>query len=161
MSFILYLVGGVTTRVNQNRNGGRNPIIRDYGAEAMAVNIDHLSKLNTNYRIALWTGEHLQVTLMSIPPGGDIGLEMHENVDQFIRIEEGCALVKMGKFKNQLDYQKRINKDFAIFIPAHTWHNIMNVGAKPLKIYSIYAPPQHPFGTVHQTKQIAQSKENH
>lgn len=128
----------------------------DYGGQPFIVNIDQSAKANTNFRTALWTGEHLQLTLMSIPVGSDIGVEKHLNLDQFLRIEDGCAIVMMGNNEHELDYRKRVNSDYAIFVPAGTWHNIINTGNRPLKIYSIYAPPQHPFGTVHKTKADAE-----
>ena len=124
----------------------------DYGGQPIALNIDRLAKENTNFRTALWTGKHLQVTLMSIPAGTDIGAEMHNNLDQFLRIEDGCGLVMMGSSKCELNYRQKVNSDYAIFVPAGTWKNVINTGKRPLKIYSIYAPPQHPFGTVHRTK---------
>lgn len=93
---------------------------------------------------------------MSIPVCGDIGLEMHSNLDQFICIEDGYALVMIGKSKAVLNYQQRVNSNHAVIIPAGTWHNIINIGKTPLKLYSIYAPPQHPFGTVHKTKEAAE-----
>lgn len=133
--------------------------MRDYGPEPVVVNMDCLARQNPYYRTALWTGNHLQVTLMSIPAGGDIGLEMHAEVDQFIGIEEGCALVMMGKSKNHLKEQKKANSNYAVIIPAGTWHNIINIGKTPLKLYSVYAPPQHPFGTVHETKEAAENAE--
>ncbi len=135
--------------------------IHDYGPEPLIVNIDHFAKLNPNYRTALWTGSHLQVTLMSIRVGGDIGLEAHPHLDQFIRVESGCGFVKMGKSKDNLNIQKKVDGNYAIVIPAGTWHNLINVGNAPLKLYSIYAPPEHPFGTVHQTKEIAEKAEGH
>lgn len=92
------------------------------------------------------------MTLMSIEVGGDIGLEVHPNVDQFIRIEQGQGLVQMGERKDRLDFERRVSEDDAIMIPAGTWHNVTNIGHVPLKLYSIYAPPEHPFGTVHRTK---------
>lgn len=101
----------------------------------------------------------MQLTLMSIPVGEDIGLEVHPNLDQFIRIEEGQGLVQMGKSKERLDFQKTVCDNFAIVIPAGTWHNLINTGYKPIKLYSIYAPPEHPFGTVHETKEIAMAAE--
>lgn len=128
----------------------------DYGGNPIALNIDHLAKSNTNFRTALWTGKHLQVTLMSIPVNSDIGVEMHADVDQFIRIEDGCALVMMGEKKCDLHYRQKVNKDYAVFLPAGTWHNIVNTGNRPLKIYSVYAPPQHPFGTINRTKADAE-----
>nr|WP_234122099.1 cupin domain-containing protein [Clostridium hydrogenum] len=127
-------------------------VLRDYGPQPYVVNIDAATKQNKNFRTALWTGEHMQVTLMSIKVGDDIGLEMHPNVDQFIRVEQGQAIAKMGKSKNKLDFQAKVDDNFAIMIPAGTWHNIINTGNMPLKVYSIYAPPQHPRGTVHVNK---------
>lgn len=145
------------------RNGHRHskPEPGDFGGEPLAVNIDRATKANPNFRTALWTGKHLQVTLMSIPVGGDIGIEMHPDVDQFIRIESGLAQVMMGKDKNRLDFRRRADANFAVVIPAGTWHNIVNIGNAPLKVYSIYAPPQHPFGTVHRTKREAEESEKH
>lgn len=133
--------------------------IRDFGPEPLIVNIDRSSKINDNYRTALWTGGHLQVTLMSIPQGGDIGVEMHDNLDQFIRIESGRALVMMGKSGYDLNYEKQVDGDYAVIVPAGTWHNIINTGNTPLKLYSVYAPPEHPFGTVHRTKEDAERSE--
>lgn len=121
--------------------------LRDYGNEPFVANIDRLTKLNTNYRTALWTGEHLQLTLMSIRVGGDIGLEVHPHTDQFIRIESGQGLVRMGSSRDNLTLKRYVNGNYCVIIPAGTWHNIINTGNTPLKLYSIYAPPQHPFGT--------------
>lgn len=133
--------------------------LKDYGPEPFVVNINEAAKQNNTFRTALWTGNHLQLTLMSIPVGEDIGLEIHPNIDQFIRIEEGHGIAKMGKNKNNLDFQRNVTDDFAIFIPAGTWHNVINTGDIPLKVYSIYAPPQHPYGTVHVTKSDAEAAE--
>ncbi len=131
---------------------------KDYGNAPFAINIDKEVKENPYYRRALWTGKHLQVTLMSIPPRGDIGLEIHPDVDQFIRIESGFGLAKMGKHQNSLDRIFRVNSSSAVFVPSGTWHNIINIGNTPLKLYSVYAPPQHPHGTVHETKKIAEEQ---
>lgn len=94
---------------------------------------------------------------MSLNPGEDIGLEMHPDVDQFLRIEQGQGITQMGKNKNQLDFSRNVKDDSAIFVPAGTWHNLTNTGNIPLKLYSIYAPPNHPFGTIHPTKADAMS----
>jgi len=96
---------------------------------------------------------------MSIAVGEDIGLEMHPNVDQFLRIEDGQGLVRMGDSKKHLYLSQPVFDDFAIFVPAGRWHNLINTGNKPLKLYSIYAPPNHPWGAIHQTKAIAESAE--
>lgn len=145
--------------MNRNNDRNRTPVSKDYGPEPLVVNMDRYTKQNPYYRTALWTGDHLQVTLMSIPVRGDIGLEMHPDIDQFIRIENGYALVMMGKSKTLLDEQQRVNGNDAVIVPAGTWHNIVNIGKTPLKLYSVYAPPKHPFGTVHKTKEEAQKSE--
>ena len=127
-------------------------MLTDHGPEPYVVNIDEATKQNNTFRTALWTGEHLQLTLMSINVGDDIGLEIHPDTDQFLRIEQGQGLVMMGKNRENLNYQRQVRKDYAIFVPAGTWHNVINTGGIPLKLYSIYAPPKHPRGTVQRTK---------
>lgn len=138
---------------------GRDIEIKDYGPEPFVVNINEATKQNHTYRTALWTGHHLQVTLMSLNVGEDIGLEIHPELDQFLRVEQGQGIVQMGKSKDQLNFVKNVSDDSAIMIPAGTWHNVTNTGNTPLKLYSIYAPPQHPFGTVHVTKADALAAE--
>ena len=133
--------------------------IIDYGPNPLVINIDQATGQNNVFRRVIWTGNHMQLTLMSIPPGGDIGLEIHPTLDQFIRIEEGQGLVKMGGNKDKLSFQRSVNQNFAFIIPAGTWHNLINTGNRPIKLYSIYAPPQHPKGTVHLTKADAQVSE--
>ncbi|RXT07297.1 cupin domain-containing protein [Ammoniphilus sp. CFH 90114] len=133
--------------------------IKDYGSQPFVVDIEKVTKQNKTFRTALWTGKHLQLTLMSIGVGEDIGLESHPNLDQFLRIEEGEGLVQMGDSKSKLDYQQKVSADYAILVPAGKWHNLTNTGNIPIKLYSIYAPPQHPFGTVHETKAIAMAAE--
>lgn len=132
------------------------PALKDYGPMPFVLNIEEAAIRNDNFRLTLWTGKHLQLTLMSIRVGEDIGLEMHPDVDQFIRIEQGQGIVKMGNRKNNLNFQSRFSEDDAIFIPAGKWHNVINTGCVPIKLYSIYAPPEHPHGTVHQTKEDAE-----
>lgn len=137
-----------------------NNMVTDFGPNPFVTDINKATINNNTFRTALWTGNHLQLTLMSIPVGGDIGLEMHPNVDQFLRIEEGQGLVQMGDSRNNLYFMQPVYDDFVIFVPANSWHNLINTGNKPLKVYSIYAPPNHPYGTVHQTKEIAEMAEN-
>lgn len=132
----------------------------DQGKRPFVININEATKQNNTFRSAIWTGPYLQVTLMSLQPGEDIGLEMHPDVDQFLRVEQGDGIVQMGKNKNQLDFVRQITDDSAIIIPAGYWHNLTNSGNIPLKLYSIYAPPNHPFGTVHKTKADAMEAEH-
>ncbi|MCA1055827.1 cupin domain-containing protein [Rossellomorea aquimaris] len=131
----------------------------DYGPDPYTVNIDEATLQNEAFRTALWTGDHLQLTLMSIDVGDDIGFEIHPKLDQFLRIEQGQGIVEMGNDPNNLTYKRNVEADYAIIIPAGTWHNLTNTGSEPLKLYSIYAPPQHPKGTVHQTKADAMAAE--
>lgn len=135
--------------------------MEDFGPQPFVADIEKVTLCNPNFRTALWTGEHLQVTLMHIPVGGEIGLEIHPHLDQFLRIEKGMGLVKMGQSMQSLDYQKEVLEGYAVLIPASTWHNLINTGSEPIKLYSIYAPPQHPHGTVHKTKAEADAAENH
>lgn len=124
----------------------------DYGPNAFVVDIEEVTEQNANFRLALWTGRHLQLTLMSLNPGESIGLEGHENTDQFIRIEEGVGLIQIGDSPENLAFARKVYPDYAIIIPAGKWHNLTNTRSKPLKLYSIYAPVEHPFGTVQRTK---------
>src|SRR5690606_41689347 len=126
--------------------------LRDFGPHPYVVNIEEATLQNSNFRTALWTGEHLQMTLMSIPVGGEVGLEVHHELDQFLRLEEGRGRVQMGEAEDDLSFEQEISDDWVVLVPAGMWHNITNVGDTPLKIYSIYTPPEHPHGTVHVTK---------
>ena len=139
-----------------NTNSGKHPEIRDYGPNPLIFNIKHATNMNQNFRTTLWTGTYMQLTLMSIPVRGEIGVEMHSDVDQFIRIESGNAKVFMGDCRNALREKATVDGNYAIIIPAGTWHNIVNTGNCPLKLYSLYAPPKHPFGTIHKTKNDAE-----
>lgn len=145
-------------RMNQNEiPAGKKVCETDFGPEPFVIDIEKATKQNENFRTALWTGQYLQLTLMSIE--NEIGMEVHPQLDQFIRVEEGQGLVMMGAAQDQLNLQSPVTKDTAFIIPAGTWHNLVNTGNRPLKLYSIYAPPQHPFCTVHQTKEEAEEHE--
>ncbi len=141
------------------QNGFSSNELKDYGPFPTVINIEEATKKNETFRTALWTGKYLQLTVMSINPKEDIGIEMHPDIDQFIRVEQGSGLVKMGYDKNNLNFQKAVNPSTAILVPAGTWHNVINTGDIPLKVYSIYAPPKHPKGTVHKTKADAAAAE--
>ncbi|HEU4540347.1 MAG TPA: cupin domain-containing protein [Jiangellaceae bacterium] len=126
--------------------------MRDEGPEPYVVDIEEATLANETFRTALWTGEHLQLTVMSIPVGGEVGLEKHDDRDQFLRLESGKARVRMGPERDDLRFDREIQDDWVILVPAGSWHNVTNVGDEPLKLYSLYAPPEHPKGTVHKTK---------
>ena len=132
--------------------GVGNTSPQDQGTKPWVVNIEELTTSNQNFRTTWWTGKQLQMTVMSIQPGEDIGLEVHQKGDQFIRVEEGTARVQMGTSKTNLSYDKTVGDDWAMFIPEGYWHNISNAGNEELKVYVLYAPPEHPAGTIHPTK---------
>ena len=138
-----------------------DPVRKDYGEQPWVVNLDDLTLENRAFRSAQWTGRSLQMTVMSLNPGEEIGLERHEHGDQFIRVERGRARVVMGSAKDRLTFDRQVSDGWAVLIPGGYWHNIANDGTGPLKVYVIYAPPEHPAGTVHKTSADAQEAHGH
>lgn len=124
----------------------------DHGPNPYVVNIEDATLANENFRTALWTGEKIQLTLMSIPVGGDVGLEVHNDTDQFLRLEQGRGRVQMGPSKDEFTFDEEVSDDWIILVPKGMWHNVTNIGDEPMKIYSLYAPPHHVHGTVHETQ---------
>jgi len=158
LACLALLAWGVTA-CHRGRDAKTSVSLQDHGPAPTVLNIDDYTMTNPNFRMTLWTGAKLQVALMSIPAGGEVGLEDHPDTDQFLRIEDGQARVLMGDARDSLTFVQTAEKDSAIFIPAGKWHNIINTGDKPLKLYSIYAPPEHPRGTVHKTYEEAEAAE--
>lgn len=146
-----------TASSNMSQQGN---VMKDYGAAPVIFDMETVTKMNNNFRTALWTGNHLQITLMAIQPGDDIGVEMHPNLDQFIRIEQGDGIVSLGNSMDDLSFTQPIGDDDAVVIPAGSYHNISNTGDVPMKLYSIYAPPQHPYGLVQRTKAEADAQKD-
>jgi mannose-6-phosphate isomerase-like protein (cupin superfamily) len=122
-------------------------------------NIEQTTLDNETFRTVVHTGDHLQLTVMRLAPGEDIGREAHPDLDQFIRIERGQATVELGTTEDAVDETHAVQDDWAVIIPAGTWHNVINTGSDDVKLYSIYAPPEHPADTVHQTKAEADAAE--
>ena len=120
--------------------------------------IEQETEDNGNFRTVLFTGEHTQLTVMRLGPGEDIGREVHD-VDQFLRLEEGTGRVELGSSEDEVDETHTVEDDWAVVIPAGTWHNVINTGDGELKLYSLYSPPEHPDGTVHATKADAEAAE--
>ncbi len=117
------------------------------------TNIEEATEKNENFRRVLFTAPNSQLVLMTLQPNEDIGMEVHPNVDQFFRFEE-------GEGKVIIDGEEHAIKDgFAVVVPAGSQHNVINTSAsEPLKLYTIYSPPNHPDGTVHKTKAEALAK---
>ncbi len=134
--------------------------IEDIGPEPQSFDIESATKENTNYRSVAWSGRYLQVTLMSIPVGGDIGLEAHPQTDQFLRLEAGHGRVQMGPAKDELMFDREISDGGCVLVPAGTWHNITNIGTTPMQVYAIYAPAHHMPGKVQATAAAAEADEN-
>ena len=124
------------------------------------LDIEDTTLTNENFRTTVWTGEHMQLTVMSIEPGDDIGLEVHPDTDQFLRIEEGRGRCQMGPAENDLSFDEEVTDDWVVLVPAGTWHNITNIGDAPLKVYALYGPPAHVRGTVHVTHEDARKDPN-
>jgi mannose-6-phosphate isomerase-like protein (cupin superfamily) len=117
--------------------------------------IEDMTEQNSDFRRVLYTGKQLQLVLMAIEPGEEIGEEVHPDRDQFFRIED-------GKGEVWIDGQRtKIESDSAILVPAGARHNIRNTGREPLKLYTLYGPPEHADGTVHATKADAMASKEH
>ena len=101
-------------------------VLKDYGNAPTVLDIEAYTVGNENFRTTLWTGTNLQVTLMTIPVGGDIGLELHPDIDQFLRIEQGEGRVLMGDAEDKLDFVQEVKADYSVFVPAGKWHNLVN-----------------------------------
>ena len=114
---------------------------------------------NGTFRTVVFTGEQTQLTVMSLEPGESIGREAHEGTDQFLRVERGSGRVELGRSEDTVDETHEVSDDWAIFVPAGVWHDLINTGADELKLYSLYSPPEHPDGTVHETKAEAEAAE--
>ena len=126
--------------------------LKDYGGEPIVLNLKSAALQNNNYRKALWTGQNMQITLMSIPVGSDIGFERHDNLDQLIRVEKGTAEIIFARTQNSPMQRFFVREDYVFVIPAGVRHNVKNIGRSPLKLSSVYAPPNHPFGVEEKTK---------
>ncbi len=117
------------------------------------TDIEEATKNNQNFRQVLFTGPHSQLVLMTLQPNEDIGMEVHPNVDQFFRFESGEGKVIMNNEEHE------VKNGFAVVVPAGTNHNVINTSAtEPLRLYTIYSPPNHPDGTIHKTKAEALAK---
>jgi mannose-6-phosphate isomerase-like protein (cupin superfamily) len=125
-----------------------------------SFNIERATLANDTFRTTLWTGRHLQLTVMSVPPGDDIGLEVHPETDQFVRVEGGRGRCQMGPAEDDLPFDEEVGDGSAILVPAGTWHNVTNIGDDELKVYVLYGPPDHLPGTVHATHEDARRDPN-
>ena len=117
--------------------------------------IEKLTEDNDDFRRVLYTGSEMQLVLMAIPPGGEIGSEVHDDRDQFFRVEAGRGEIEID------ENTSAVEADMAMIVPAGARHNVRNTGDAPLKLYTLYAPPEHRDGTVHATKADADGDHEH
>lgn len=134
--------------------------IEDVGPQPQSFDLERATLANRNYRTVAWSGEYLQLTLMSIPVGADIGLEAHPQTDQFLRLDAGRGRVQMGPARDRLDVDREVEDGWAVFVPAGTWHNVTNIGTGPMQLYAVYAPVHHAAGRVHATAADAERDED-
>ena len=118
-------------------------------------NIEQQTLDNQDFRRVVYTGGHLQLVLMTLQPGDEIGEEVHEDRDQFFRIEEGSGAIDIDGVAN------KVEGDFAVIVPAGARHNVRNTGDAPLRLYTIYGPPEHKDGVVQSTKAQADARHPH
>lgn len=154
----IFLITACNQQVKTERDEHSSKIsekmeLKDYGPEPVVFDMEEITLQNEDFRTTFWTGTFMQMTLMTLQPGEDIGLELHTKTDQFIRVEQGTGTVYMGDNEDNLDFVREVKDDFAFFIPAGKWHNLKNTGSEPLKLYSIYAPVEHAHGTIHKTRE--------
>lgn len=121
--------------------------------KAFIDDLEELAEDNRDFRQVLYTGPHLQLVVMSLAPGEDIGEEVHPDTDQFFRVESGKGEASIE------GHTTWIEGDVAIVVPAGSRHNIRNTGDRPLRLSTLYAPPQHPAGTIHHTRAEATAAE--
>jgi len=133
----------------------------DHGPEPFVTDIEAATLDNGAFRTTLWTGTHLQLTLMCLQPEEEIGLEVHHDIDQFLRLEQGAGRVVMGPTRDDLSFKRELADDDVVLVPAGWWHNVTNTGSGPLRLYSVYGPAEHEPGTVHLTKSEADAAEHH
>ena len=117
--------------------------------------IEEAAESNEDFRRVLYTGVHLQLVLMTLQPGEAIGEEMHQDRDQFFRVEEGEGEIVIDGSRH------RIEDDFGALVPAGARHNVINTGDEPLRLYTLYGPPEHRDGVVHRTKAQADAEAEH
>ncbi len=138
-----------------------NMTIKDIGPKPLSFDLENATRANPKFRTTAWTGRYLQITLMSIPVGGDIGWEVHPDGDQFVRLDAGRGRVQMGESKDRITFDKELSDGWCVLIPAGIGHDIINTGKEPMQIYVIYAPPEHKAGTIHKTAADAAADPHH
>jgi mannose-6-phosphate isomerase-like protein (cupin superfamily) len=162
-ALLIVIMAGCGGQADSMEASSAQIAMEDMGKKPWVLDIEDATVSNSNYRHVQWTGEHMQMVLMSLKPGEVIDLEMHPEIDQFIRIEQGEARVLMGESSDNLSFDKMVSDDWSVFIPAGYWHEVRNTGETDLKVYTIYTPAEHPAGTLNETYEeaVEYHKEHH
>ena len=126
-------------------------IITDIGPRPQSFDLEEATRENPNYRTVAWSGRFLQLTLMSIPVGANIGLEAHPQTDQFLRLDAGRGRVRMGESEDKLTFDQVVSDGWCVLVPAGTWHDITNIGEVPMQVYAVYAPAHHKPAKIQKT----------
>ena len=122
-------------------------------------NIEKDTLKNKNFREVVFTGKHAQLVLMSLLPGEEIGWESHAKVDQFFRLEQGKVRLDLGTKMGVAKESHEAKNAWAFVVPAGTFHNVTNIGKEPVRLYTVYSPPNHPANRVQKTKAEADAAE--
>ena len=133
--------------------------VSDIGPKPNSFDLETETRENSNYRTVAWTGKYLQVTLMSIKPGESIGLEVHHDTDQFLRLDAGKGRCTMGPAKDNLTFTQDVEDGWCITVPVGTWHDVVNTGDEDMRLYAIYAPVHHAPGLEQATSDDAEADE--
>lgn len=133
--------------------------VKDVGPGPSSFDLETATTENTNYRTVAWSGRFLQVTLMSIPVGESIGLEAHPETDQFLRLDAGQGKARMGRAKDELTFEQDVTDGWCVLVPAGTWHDVINTGDEPMRLYAVYAPVHHASGKVQASSEDAERDE--
>lgn len=132
----------------------------DHGLEPYVIDISQAAKSNRNFHTVIWTGRHAQTMLMSVPANEDTGIYVHPAADQFIYIASGRAVVTMGPGKESMNIERSLSNGFAVHVPAGIWYIIKNSGSRPLKLFTLHAPPLYPRGEISRSKAGAETAAN-
>ena len=133
--------------------------IEDIGPQPNSFDLEKATVENDVYRRVAWTGKYLQVTLMSIPVGESIGLEVHPETDQFLRLDAGKGRAVMGPAEDDLNWEQDVEDGWSVQVPAGMWHDVINTGAEPMRLYVVYAPTHHAVGKIHPTSAESEADE--
>jgi len=131
------------------------PHHKESAMKGFVEDLEEITEKNDNFRKVIYTGQHLQLVVMSLQPGQEIGAETHRDRDQFFRVEKGKGAIEIDGVRT------RIKGDYAVIVPAGARHNLINTGDKPLRVYTLYAPPEHRDGLVQRERLDAKGDTEH